>query len=37
MSEPILILIENSIELVWKYLERAGELGDAAVASRMLL
>lgn len=37
MSEPILILIENSIEIAWNYLERAGELGDAAVASRMLL
>jgi hypothetical protein len=37
MSEPILILIENAIETVWTYLERAGELGDAAVVSRMLL
>jgi hypothetical protein len=37
MSEPIPVLIENSIEIAWNYLDRAGELGDAVVASRVLL
>jgi hypothetical protein len=37
MSDPIPILIENSIEIAWNYLDRTGELGDAAVASRVLL
>jgi hypothetical protein len=37
MSEPIPILIESSIEIAWDYLARAGELGDAALASRVLL
>ena len=39
MSEtiPVLVLIERSIEIAWDYLERTGELEDAAVASRVLL
>jgi hypothetical protein len=37
MSDPIPILIESSIEIAWDYLERTGELGDPAVASRVLL
>lgn len=37
MNEPIPVLIESSIEIAWNYLDRAGELGDAAVASRVLL
>jgi hypothetical protein len=37
MSEPLPILIENAIQIAWDYLERAGELGDPGVASRVLL
>ena len=37
MSEPLPILVENSIQIAWDYLERAGELGDPHVASRVLL
>ena len=37
MSEPIAILIEGSIEIAWDYLVRTGELGDTAVAGRVLL
>jgi hypothetical protein len=37
MSEPILILIESSIENAWDYLKRTGELGDGIVAGRVLL
>jgi hypothetical protein len=36
MTEPLPILIENSVQIAWDYLERTGELGDAAVASRFL-
>jgi hypothetical protein len=34
---PVLVLIERSLEITWDYLERTGELEDAAVASRVLL
>jgi hypothetical protein len=37
MLEPLPILIANSVQIAWEYLERAGELGDAAVASRFLV
>jgi hypothetical protein len=30
------ILIENSLQIAWNYLERTGELGDPGVASRFL-
>jgi hypothetical protein len=36
MSEPLPILIENSIQIAWDYLERTGEIDDTAVASRFL-
>jgi hypothetical protein len=29
-------LLEESFRIVWDYLERTGELGDAAVASRFV-
>jgi hypothetical protein len=29
-------LLEESFEIAWDYLERTGELGDAAAASRFL-
>jgi len=28
MNEPLPILVENSIQIAWDYLERTGELGD---------
>jgi hypothetical protein len=37
MEEPLPILIENSLQIAWDFLERTGELGDPEVASRMLL
>jgi hypothetical protein len=37
MSEPLPILMENSMMIAWDYLERTGELGDPEVASRVLL
>jgi hypothetical protein len=37
MSEPLPVLIENSIQIAWDYLERTGELGEPQVASSVLL
>jgi hypothetical protein len=37
MDEPIPILMENSIQIAWDYLERTGELGDPEIASRFLV
>jgi hypothetical protein len=37
MTEPLPLLIETSMQIAWDYLERSGELGDAAVASRFLV
>jgi hypothetical protein len=37
MLEPLPILIANSAQIAWECLERAGELRDAAVASRFLV
>jgi hypothetical protein len=37
MAEPLSLLIAHSVEIAWDYLERTGELGDAAVASRFLV
>jgi hypothetical protein len=37
MTEPLPILIEHSVQIAWDYLERSGELGDSAVASRFLV
>jgi hypothetical protein len=36
MSEHLSILIETSVQIAWDYLERTGELGDGAMASRFL-
>ncbi len=33
---PISMLIEGSIQIAWDYLERTGEIEDAAVASKFL-
>jgi hypothetical protein len=37
MTQTIAVLIENSIEIAWDYLERTGALGDPAAAGRILL
>jgi hypothetical protein len=37
MAEPLPILMENSIQIAWDYLERSGELEDHSVASQVLL
>ena len=37
MTEPLPLLIETSMQIAWDYLDRSGELGDAAVASRFLV
>jgi hypothetical protein len=37
MYEPLPILVENSIQIAWDYLERTGELGNPEVASQVLL
>jgi hypothetical protein len=37
MIEPLPILIENSIQIAWDYLERTGELVEPQVASSVLL
>jgi hypothetical protein len=37
MYEPLPILVENSFQIAWDYLERTGELGNPEVASRVLL
>ena len=36
MNEPLPILVENSIQIAWDYLERTGELGDPELASQVL-
>ena len=37
MYEPLPLLVENSFQIAWEYLERTGELGNREVASRVLL
>jgi len=37
MNEPNLNVMENAILMAWDYLDRSGELGDPAVAARVLL
>jgi hypothetical protein len=37
MSEPLDILMDDSIQIAWDYLKRAGEIDDAAMASRFLV
>jgi hypothetical protein len=36
MSISLSQLLEESFQIAWEYLERTGELGDAALASRFL-
>jgi hypothetical protein len=35
--ESLPILIEESIQIAWDYLERSGDLGDQEIASNVLL
>ena len=37
MSEPLDILMDDLIQIAWDYLRRAGEIDDAAMASRFLV
>jgi hypothetical protein len=37
MYQPIPILVENSFQIAWDYLERTGELGNPEVASQVLI
>ena len=37
MSEPLPVVMENSIQIAWDYLERTGDLGDPTIASKVLL
>lgn len=37
MYEPLPVLMEESIQIAWDYLERSGDLGDPGVASEVLL
>jgi len=37
MYEPLPLLVENSFQIAWDYLDRTGELGNREVASRVLL
>lgn len=36
MNEPLPILVEQSVQIAWDYLERTGELSDAIDASWFL-
>jgi len=36
MPEPVPLLMENSIQIAWDYLEGTDELGDPEVAARFL-
>jgi hypothetical protein len=37
MDEPLPLLMENSIQIAWDYLEATGELGDGHIAARFLM
>jgi hypothetical protein len=37
MTEPLPILIENSVQIAWDYLERAGEITEPGQTSNFLL
>ena len=37
MNESLPVLMENSIQIAWDYLERTGEIEDSALASRFLV
>jgi hypothetical protein len=37
MSEPLPLLMENSVQIAWDYLEQTGEIEDASMAGKFLL
>jgi hypothetical protein len=37
MSEPLPILVENSVQIAWDFLERSGEISNAGEASQFLV
>ena len=37
MPERLPVLMEDSIQIAWDYLERTGELGEPEIASKFLL
>ena len=37
MSEPLPLLMENSLLIAWDYLERSGELGEPQAAGKFLM
>src|SRR5258705_10250070 len=37
MNQPLPLLMENSIQIAWDYLEATSELGDAQIAARFLM
>ena len=36
MNEPLPILVENSVQIAWDFLELSGEIADPAEASKFL-
>ena len=36
MDQPLPVLLENSIQIAWDYLERTGQIDDGVIASRFL-
>ena len=37
MSEPLPVIMENSIQIAWDYLERTGQIDDPEFTSKFLL
>jgi hypothetical protein len=37
MSETLPVVVENSLQIAWDFLERSGEITDAGDSSRFLL
>jgi hypothetical protein len=37
MRKAVANLMENSIQIAWNYLDRTGELGEPAIAARVLM
>lgn len=37
MREPLPLLMEDSIQIAWDYLEASGELGDGQLAAHFLM
>jgi hypothetical protein len=37
MNEPLPVLMENSVQIAWDYLERIGQIDDGPTAGKFLL